>query len=829
MSGLWLLARRAILARPLRSTLTATAVALGIAVVLAAQVVMDGLAVQATAAQQTRAGRSSLDVRVDAGSGLTPAEVDQLAALPGVAQAVPLYEKRVAAGAAGSGIEGLAVTLVGLRDGSAALRPVNVNAGRLPHPGSTSEVAIDQGLAGALTPIASKPVELGQRIQLITNTGPDTFTVVGFTSGTSAGPAFTRSAVFVDDAAMLSVFRLGLQTPLVALRLGPGATTAGVVGEVHAALGQSVTTFDPRAGGAEPLNDVRPLLILMTVLAVIVGAGVTANSAALAASERRREIGLLRAAGASSRQVFRLFATEVLAVAVVAAPVGIGAGIGLAAALQAAFTPADLAIPSLSMNAAEVLGALVAGLGAAAIGGMIPALGAARIPILSALRVHPGAERQTASLPLVAASPVLLVAAALCFLSHSEGIVALGVALFLAGVLAALPVAAPAIARVVAVVLSPLMPGAPAAASELHRTRNRTALTVAGLSVGVAAAVAVSSLTAGALTASDEWVSHLFIGDMVIHGAVTERDEIAASIQHSPGVQHVTPLRFFSEPVAGAVEGITAIDPAAYQARGGLDVVSPARSDALRMLEDGPSFLVPQQLAIAAGWSVGDQLPVDTPSGTVYFTVAGVVTHSFPAGNGGESLLMASDLARTYFGNEAAGFDDLVVSTNGNAGDVHATANTYGLHAVLVSDIAAAARRSLEHAIGLLLALAIVTVVIAMLAVVNTLVVNVRQGTRELAIRRAVGMSRRQALRMVLGEAALLAATAMLIGVGVGCLIALPMLRVSATPAFAPGFAFPAGMAIALGIVIIATAVLAVFGPARRAVRASVLSALHHE
>ena len=169
------------------------------------------------------------------------------------------------------------------------------------------------------------------------------------------------------------------------------------------------------------------------------------------------------------------------------------------------------------------------------------------------------------------------------------------------------------------------------------------------------------------------------------------------------------------------------------------------------------------------------------------------------------------------------------MSTNGNAADVHATANTYGLQAVLVSDIAAAARRSLEHAIGLLLALAIVTVAIAMLAVVNTLIVNVRQGTRELAILRAVGMSRRQALRMVLGEAALLAATAILVGVGAGCLIALPMLRVSATAAFAPGFAFPTGMAVALGVVIIATAVVAVFGPARRAVRASVLSALHHE
>ena len=89
--------------------------------------------------------------------------------------------------------------------------------------------------------------------------------------------------------------------------------------------------------------------------------------------------------------------------------------------------------------------------------------------------------------------------------------------------------------------------------------------------------------------------------------------------------------------MAGAVEGITAFDPAAYGARGGLDIVTPARSDALSALEDRPSFLVPQQLASAAGWTVGAQLPVETPSGVVYFTVAGVVSHSFPAGDGGES------------------------------------------------------------------------------------------------------------------------------------------------------------------------------------------------
>ena len=65
MSEIWLLALRAVRARPLRSALTAVAVALGIAVVLAVQIGIQGLTVQAQEAQAQQAGASSLDVRVD--------------------------------------------------------------------------------------------------------------------------------------------------------------------------------------------------------------------------------------------------------------------------------------------------------------------------------------------------------------------------------------------------------------------------------------------------------------------------------------------------------------------------------------------------------------------------------------------------------------------------------------------------------------------------------------------------------------------------------------------------------------------------------------------
>ena len=828
MSDFWLLAVRAIQARPLRSALTASAVALGIAVVLAVQIAIQGLTAQAEAAQLQQAGASSLDVRVDSDAGLTPADVTTLGELAGVVQAVPLYEKQVTAGPAGGSLDGASVTLVGLQDSTAALRSVSVVTGRLPLPGSTSEVAMDQGLSTALTGGFGSPIQIGQKLQLITGTGPDLFRVVGFTSGTSGGPSFTHDAVFIDDAAMLGPFALGLRTPLVALRFGPGVAVAAVAQEVHAKFGAGVTTYNPRAGAGAPLEDLQPLLALATVLSLIVGAGVTANSAALAAYERRREIGLLRAAGASSRQVFRLFAVEVGAVALAGVPLGIVGGLVLGAIFNG-LSPTDLTAPSLMPQAGQVVAAIAAGLGAALIGGLLPLFAAARLPILDSLRPHPIGEHQRASAILRTASPVLLVIAALCFLSSASGVVALGVLALLLGLVVALPLLAPLVIRLIAAAISPFVSGAQPGAAHLIRARNRTAMTAAGLVLAVATAVGVSALSAGALTASDSWVSHLFAGDILVTSPVTQNDQVEAAIASSAGVAQATPLRFLSETIAGAAEGVAAIDPPAYDALGGLDVVSGDRTATLNALEDGPSFLVPAGLAAATGWSVGSQLPVQTQKGLVYFTIAGVVSHSFPSGDGGESLVMANDLARTYFGATADGFDDLVVVTRGSQATVEATAASYGMRAVPVSVIETDARDALQHSIGLLLAVAIISVVIAMLAVVNTLLVNVRQGTRELALLRAVGLGSRQAMRRVLTEAGMLAGAATLIGIAAGSLIAVPMLQASSTPTFMPGFVFPFETVIVLILVVVLASIVATIGPARRAVRTSVLSALRHE
>ena len=823
------LAVRAILARPLRSVLTTIAVALGVAVVLAVSMTITALDAQSEAAVQAAAGGSGLDVRVTAGTGLSTAQVESLASLPGVATAAPLYDKRVIARVLTSDIDGLTADVVAVHGGSVALRSITLVAGRLPQLGSTSEAVIDSGFAAALAAREDLPsVGIGTRLQLTTTTGPDTFEVVGVSTTGGSAASFTRSAVYVTDASMLGQFSLGLRTSMVALQLAPGATSSTVATEVNQALPGAVTTVDPRAAAGSSLQEVQPLLLLLTVLSVVVGAGAAATSVALSIAERQREVGLLRAAGASVRTVSRLFLAEVLLLAIVALPIGWLAGIGLAGLLAGHFIPSDLGPIGVSVSPLQVVLAGIAGLVAALAGGAAVARGTGR-SILAALTPSPGGDRERLSPMPLALAPPLLVAGVVCLVVGGGTTVAVGAVLVLAGVLCALPLLAPVVARGVGLAAHLLTPLAPAATRNLVRRRNRTALTLAGVTIAVASSVAASALSTGAVSGGDDWISHLFAGDTVVRSPVTQTQQVQDSLAAVTGVRQVLPLRFLATATGSTVLGVTAVDASATESSGALRMVEPARADAFRQVGDSAAFIAPEALAAADHWSIGTAVTLQTFNGSTRFVVAGIAEHTFPAGNGAETLVIDRSQALASFGPAAAGFDDLDVATGGNNGALVAKAASFGLSAVTVADIRSSAQLALQHDIGLLLAVAIIALVVAMIAVVNTLAVNVRQGRREVGLMRAVGLDRAAALRLVLTESAILAASGAILGVAVGCVLVVGMLHAVSTPGFSPPFTFPYAAALAVAAAVVGGSVVATLVPAVRASRAGIVAAIHRD
>ena len=129
--------------------------------------------------------------------------------------------------------------------------------------------------------------------------------------------------------------------------------------------------------------------------------------------------------------------------------------------------------------------------------------------------------------------------------------------------------------------------------------------------------------------------------------------------------------------------------------------------------------------------------------------------------------------------------------------------------------------------VGLVYALLSLSVIVALLGIINTLALSVHERTRELGLLRAVGMSRRQVRRMVRAESVITAAIGALLGIALGIAFAAVVSRPLADEGFV--FELPIGTLIVVVILAALAGVLAAIQPARRAAKVDVLRAVTTE
>ena len=119
------------------------------------------------------------------------------------------------------------------------------------------------------------------------------------------------------------------------------------------------------------------------------------------------------------------------------------------------------------------------------------------------------------------------------------------------------------------------------------------------------------------------------------------------------------------------------------------------------------------------------------------------------------------------------------------------------------------------------------SVIVSLFGMVNTLVLSVFERTRELGMLRAIGMTRRQARRMIRHESVITALIGAAMGLPLGVFLAA--LVTKALSSYDVGMTIPIGMLAALAAVAILAGIGAAVLPARRASRLNVLEALHYE
>ena len=832
--GLDRLAWRAVFARPLRSLLTIVGIALGIAVLSASLTL--GAALDAAVDKTVRdlVGRADLRVSGFLETGLSPESVDAITTTEGVVSAAPVIEHRTFPFGRPNGGTSDAVTVLAI-DPASYLRIHDM------------PVVAGVGLDGATEPVVLVSQQLadedgyvlGGKLTLLGTNGTLDMRIVGILPGVGPLPGSGRTVVMPLELAR-TTFGLTGATRLD-LQVEPGAADA-----VTAALATRMVEPYVLASPADLARSLRAssasfqgTAALVAAIVLFVGAFLIVNTLSMTFGERAREVGLLRAAGATRLQLGRFVFSGALLLGAVGAVIGAALGGWLAVLMASAVTDATgLSTDVSHLDLQGPLTSAAVGIGIAILAAIEPALAAAQISPVEALRARfdiPTRRRGRMAWIVF----IFLVVAALAMLAWPPVIAASDTerAFAVYGVLLLVTMLSPFILRPLARLLGfplalVLRIEERLARGSLARDRSRTTLTLGSLVIGLAMIVALGWSAQAARAAAFAWLNDVVPGDEIVSSIrpVADDEGVQELLADVPGVARVSKIASFDLAFRGVRLDAAAVTGADFLADGRLTFVAGDRATALGALDNGGAAILPKGLATSLGLGLGDvmTIPVDSEH-QLQLTVAGIVERSMP-GSSGEAVLVGWKDATSTLG--VLGADAFAVRFAPGAAETAApqladAAKQVALEASPIQRIQGAVADALARVFVVFDALAVVAVLVAALGIVNTLTMGVVERIREIGLLRAIGMSRRQVMRMVVVEATVLGIVGVVLGSIAGIAAGAMLLQLGG------GFGgigeipwWPIAVAAVLGLVLPAFAAIY---PARMASRISIVQSLHYD
>jgi putative ABC transport system permease protein len=584
------------------------------------------------------------------------------------------------------------------------------------------------------------------------------------------------------------------------------------------------------------VNVIRYFLLGFGAIALFVGAFVIFNTLSITVAQRTREFATLRTLGASRKQVMRSVVIEGLVIGLLASVVGLFAGVGLAKLLTA--IGGDLPEAGLVFAVRTVLISLALGTVITLLASVTPALRATRVPPIAAVREGSTLPPSRFAAHSLKTAVVVIAAsvAAICVAIFASGLGAMAIVLLLClGILAlflGVALAAPHMVKPLTRLVGLPARRSGGVAGDLAnansvRNPSRTASTAAALMIGLTLVTVVAVLGAGLRSTVESAVTDQVSAPYIVDGIDGAPFEAAEgdALARVPGVDTASHVRVDKALVAGEEKDVTGVDPATIARFYKFDWTE-GSSAAVAQLGSGGA-LVTQTYADDQDITVGERLSVQTASGDKRAVVVrgiydppeieqmlGSITIAqqafdevFPQPKNKFTFLDAGADANQALTLAADGFSDAAVHT----GDAFAKDYTEGFASFL----------------NFLYVLLAFSVVVSLFGMVNTLVLTVFERTRELGMLRTIGMTRRQARRMIRHESIITALIGAALGLPLG--IFLAMLVTQALSQYDIGISIPLPELVAFTVVAILAGLGAAIVPARRASRLNVLDALHYE
>jgi putative ABC transport system permease protein len=840
------LALRYLQGRKLRTTLTTLAVIFGVMILFGLNSLMPAIMQAFQQDVLTITGTVDLTVTHASGGAFAVDQVTALGQVDGVVHSTGILRQSITlpprlTRSASSGTAVGSVILVGVDPATIQkVRAQQIVNGRFLNAGDSAAIVMPESLARKMGMV------VGDKLTLPSAEGTADFTLVGIVA---TRPTVGTEEVYVPLAAAQRLLNQPGRVNMAEAIFAAGADRATVEAAVRARLGDSFRLGEA-TGEQSIFADAVALgggmMMILGVLTLAMGCFIIFNTFRTVVAERRRDLGMLRALGARRRTIMGLILTESLIQGVLGTALGLVAGYGLIVLIIAFLQPIaqeiwrrDFMLPPVTVS--NLLLAIVLGLSTTLLGGLLPAISAMRVAPLDALRPStPAVEKRRLQRRDIVGG-ALIVLAILSLMTGNVKLASLGALLFLAG----LVLLAPALVRPLASVFGSLLDVAFAregyiARGNLTRQPGRAAVTASAVMIALAIMVSVGGLMSSILTDIAGYGDKSLGSDYLImptslvlsSGNLGAAPALAEKMRATQGIAVVSTLRLSSTTVGDKALQVIGIDPATYAKISGLVFSAGDENEAYAALAAGRAVVINGIFAAQNQVKVGDVLPMQTPEGLQQYRVVGIGLDLLNA-KVATAYISQANLERDFHQTS-----DLLLMANrtpgADAGAVRSAleALVAGYPVFTLLD-AASFRDQMQQtysamSVGLYVFL-IVLAVPGLLAMINTLAINVIERTREIGTLRAVGSTRRQVGRLIRAESLLLAALGTAFGILAGLWLGYVFVGAINVSGFVITYSFPwAGVlfAIAAGLLL---GVAAASIPARQAARLNIVEALRYE
>ena len=834
----------------LRSLLTTAGIVLGVSVFVGMHVANQSVLRGFSETVDRIAGKTQLQVTAGE-SGFDENVLDRVQSAPSVQVAVPVIESVVNLKDKEQGsLLVLGVDMTGDR----SLRDYDLESGE--------EAIVDDPLVFLAQPdslIVTQPfterngLDVGGEVVLGTAVGEKAFVVRGIMKPSGLTSAFGGNLAIMDIYAAQKMFGRGRKFDRIDLAVKAQRTIPESQRELQLLLGPGFQVAPPSARGQQfeaLLSSYALMMTISSLFALFIGMFIIYNSFSIAVTERRNEIGILRALGATRGQIRRLFLGESAVTGLIGSVAGVALGILIARAIAASVGMLIADVYGVAQHVGELAasrlllaGALGIGVGTSMVAALLPAWNAARVDPVQALQkgkyqvLSAGENRWRAILAAAAA-----VISVVCLTNVGSRTV-FYVGYFLAILVALLltPLLSLFLAKALRPILKVVRPveGALAADSLIQAPR-RTSASVAALMLSLAAAVGFAGTARASYDSIIGWMDATLNPDLIVlpSESVTDRTTrlpatIAPTLAAIAGVERVQMVRdtrivFRDTPVM-----IVAIDVASVAQTTRRQAVAGDPVAMHRLTAEGQGLMVSENLAQLQRLSLGEQIELAAPFGVIRLPIVGIVV-DFSEQQG--SIIMDRALFAQYWHDDSANAFRVYVAATVNPLHVkdRILSRFAGEQQVFVltnRELKDYILRLTNQWLSLSSVQIAVAVLVAILGIVNTLTVSITDRRRELGVLRAVGGRHWQIRRTIWMEALAIAAIGLVLGFGLGAVnlyYTLEIVRLDLA-GMRLAYQFPVEVVGMLVPAMLAAAGVAAVWPAESAVRGSLVEALEYE